>query len=563
MAKKKTLYEVRPITDLRDMLHQSITWRGDHAAFLVKSKETQAYSPISYRKLGNDMDALGTELLHLGLGGKHIAIISENRYEWAVSYLSVVNGVGVVVPIDRELPPNEMEGLLRRAEVSAVLYSEKYKKVLHDMADRLPALQYLIGMDGEQPGDFPQLISEGCKKLQQGDRSYLDRPIDTEVMSVLLFTSGTTDVAKGVMLSQRNICNNLMNMCKQIRILETDIFLSVLPLHHTYECTCGFLAPLYCGSAIAYCEGLRHIQKNMAESHATLMLGVPLLFETMYKRILAQAKKSGMEKKMKTAIRINHLTKRFGLDLSQKLFASVRDAFGGSVRLFISGAAAVDPSVAAGFRDFGILFLQGYGLTECSPIVGVNRDVAYRDTSAGMLLSNMELRIEEPNEEGIGEIVVRGGNIMMGYYQNPKATAEALTDGWFHTGDLGYCDKDGFIYITGRKKSMILTANGKNVYPEELEGYLNQQPEILESVVYGADNEQKGDTEICAEIVPDFTFFEGADDQTIVDAIEAVVRRINEPLPIYKKIRKVHIRKEEFEKTTTRKIKRYKVTHHD
>lgn len=555
----KPLYEVRPITDLRDMIRQSIARRGDNTAFLVKVKGNDDYVPVSYQKLGEDMDGFGTQLLRMGLGGKRIAVIGENRYEWAVTYLSVVNGVGVIVPIDRELPATEVEELLRQANAEAVVFSKKYSDSISEMSSRLPKLQTLICMDDESEDGFWPLVDEGRRAVQAGDHSYQEASIDPECMSILLFTSGTMSVAKGVMLSHKNIVTNLMNMCKQIDITIDDVFLSVLPLHHTYECTCGFLCPLYRGAAIAYCEGLRYVQKNMVQAKASVILGVPLLFENMYKRVMAQARKAGLVRKMQFAIRINSFTKRVRLDLSKKLFRAVHDSFGGRMRLMISGAAAIDPEVAKGFRDLGILFLQGYGLTECAPIVGVNRDCNFRDDSAGMLLANMEIRIDSPNADGVGEIVVRGDNVMLGYYQNPEATAAVLEDGWFRTGDLGYYDDQKFIFITGRKKSMILTNNGKNVYPEEIEGYLNKYDQVLESFVYGRENEKSGETEICAEIVPDFEYFGGANDDAILKEIESVVREVNGFVPIFKKIHKVHIRKEEFEKTTTKKIKRYKV----
>ncbi len=551
MGKKIGLYEVWHIDDLRDMMEQSVKKYGDKAAFLVKPKKGAPYDEVSYKKYYSHLRAFGTALISsYSLEGKKVAIVSENRYEWTIAYLAVIIGGGIVVPIDKELPSDEITGLINRAEAEICVCSAKYAQFISE----IPNISIVNMDDG-----FWDFLKSGEEKLAMGDTAFDSVKSDVSKMCALLFTSGTTGIAKGVMLSQHSICNNLMNMRKQMDIRPSDVFSCLLPLHHTYQCTCGFLCPMYCGSSVAFCEGLKYIQKNMIESKTTMVLGVPAIFENMYKRIMKTAEKEKKLGKMKAAIKVNNALKHVKIDLSSKLFKSVNEAFGGHLRILVSGAAAIDPAVAKGFRDLGILFLQGYGLTECSPIVGVNRDVDFRDDSAGMLISNMELIIDEPNEDGIGEIVVKGENVMMGYYEDEEATNAVLKDGWFHTGDLGYMDKDKFIYITGRKKNLILTKNGKNVFPEEIESYLSKYPEIKECLVYGKDNETTGDTDICAEIFPDFDLFKGQDDHKIKAAIEEIVRDVNEPLPMFKKIRKVHIRKEEFEKTTTQKIKRYKL----
>ncbi|MDK2810283.1 MAG: long-chain acyl-CoA synthetase, partial [Petroclostridium sp.] len=377
------LYDVREIADLKDMLAQSTEIYGDKAAFLVKPKEGGDYKPVSYKQFKRDVEALGTALIDLGLKGKRIAVIGENRYEWAVSYLAVINGVGTVVPLDKDLPVNEIENLVDTSEASGIIYSGKYEKDIISISANLPKLDICINMDGDGQSkailSFSKLIEKGMELIKQGDRRFIDEKIDAGEMKILLFTSGTTGLAKGVMLSHKNICANLMAMCSMLYIDEKDIFLSVLPLHHTYECTCGFLCPIYRGSTIAYSEGLRHIAKNMKEAKATMMLGVPLLFESMYKKVWQQVEKSGMASKLRTAIKINNFLKTFGMDFSKKLFKKIHDSLGGHIRIFISGGAGIDPMVAKGFRELGFPLVQGYGLTECSPIVALNRDCYFKD----------------------------------------------------------------------------------------------------------------------------------------------------------------------------------------
>lgn len=560
------LYDVREIADLKDMLAQSTEIYGDKAAFLVKPKEGGDYKPVSYKQFKRDVEALGTALIDLGLKGKRIAVIGENRYEWAVSYLAVINGVGTVVPLDKDLPVNEIENLVDTSEASGIIYSGKYEKDIISISANLPKLDICINMDGDGQSkailSFSKLIEKGMELIKQGDRRFIDEKIDAGEMKILLFTSGTTGLAKGVMLSHKNICANLMAMCSMLYIDEKDIFLSVLPLHHTYECTCGFLCPIYRGSTIAYSEGLRHIAKNMKEAKATMMLGVPLLFESMYKKVWQQVEKSGMASKLRTAIKINNFLKTFGMDFSKKLFKKIHDSLGGHIRIFISGGAGIDPMVAKRFRELGFPLVQGYGLTECSPIVALNRDCYFKDAAAGLPLPGVEVKIDNPGDEGVGEIICKGENVMLGYYQNELATGKVIKDGWFHTGDLGFIDPDGFVHITGRQKNVIVTKNGKNIFPEEVESYLNRSSYIAESLVWGKYDEESGETYVNAQIVPNFEAIEeklGKDytDEQLYQLINAEVKEVNHKMPLYKRIMDFTIRKEEFAKTTTKKIKRY------
>jgi len=562
------LHEVRPIKNLKEMLNSSVEIYGEKPAFLAKRKGNENYQPITYRQFKSDVDSLGTALINLGLKGKKIALIGENRYEWAVSYLATVNGTGIIVPLDKELPQNEIENLLVRSNAAAVIFSGSKSEEISNIMNKVDFVEFYVNMDLETDQDnvlsFNTLVQKGNILLNSGDPGFLDAQIDEESMTSLLFTSGTTEKSKAVMLSHRNISSNLMAMCSMLYISDKDIFLSILPIHHTYECTCGFLCQIYRGSTIAYCEGLRHILKNLQESKATVMNGVPLIFEAMYKRIWEQAsKKPGMSKKLKTAVKISNLLRKFGINITRKVFAPIHENFGGHMRMFISGAAGIDPLVAKGFRDFGIHFVQGYGLTECSPIVTLNRSMDFKDDAAGLPLPNLEVIIDNPNSEGVGEIIVKGPSVMLGYYEDTLATEQAFEGGWFHTGDMGYMDNDGFIHITGRKKNVIVTKNGKNIYPEEIETLLNRSSYIKESLVYGKDDEVFGDVVVSAVIVPDLEKMQQdfpdkeMTQKEVYDLIQKEVKSVNKDLVIYKYIKDFKLREDEFAKTTTKKIKRY------
>lgn len=564
--KNGKLYEVRPIKDLKDMLNSSVELYGDKAAFLSKPKNQADYVPITYRQYKNDVDAFGTALLSIGLKDGKIALIGENRYEWSISYLSVVNGTGVVVPLDKELPSNEIKLLIDRSEADAIIYSGNVKDKIEPIAQESSTLKYFISMEAEQDiGNilsFGLLLKKGHELLKGGNKEFADASIDKNAMNMLLFTSGTTDMAKAVMLSHKNIAENLMNMCSMLYIDENDIFLSILPIHHTYECTCGFLCQLYRGCTIAYCEGLRHITKNLKESKCTIMLGVPLVFESMYRQIMNQAVKSKGEKKIKFALGLSNSLRKIKIDIRRKLFSQIHEALGGHVRMFISGAAGIDPQIAKGFRELGIKLVQGYGLTECAPIVALNRDNFYKDEAAGLPLPNLEVAIDNPDEDGIGEIKCKGSSVMLGYYKDPEATAEVIKDGWFYTGDSGFIDEDGFVHITGRKKNVIITGNGKNVFPEELETLLNRSPYIKESLVFGK-GQTDGETVICAKIVPDQEKIDEdiknnmAPGLTTQEIIEKEVKNINKSVVSYKYVKEITLQEEEFIKTTTKKIKRH------
>lgn len=564
----KTIYEVPDISNLKDMLEQSTKLFGENNAFWLKTKN-DSYEGVKYRELKNEVDALGTALIKLGLKDKFIAVIGENRYEWCVTYLAAVNGTGIVVPLDKELPAVEVENLLVRSGTSAIIFSGKHEKDMRHISTVLPTVEYFINMDAEEDESgfisYKKLLSEGKCLMAEGDRSFIDAAIDADAFSVLLFTSGTTDLAKGVMLSHKNIITDIKAVCSVLHIDETDSTLCILPLHHTYECTCGFLLMLYNGCRISFTEGLKYIAKNLKETSPTILLAVPLILEAMHKKIWDQAsKQKGLKRKLQIALFISNFTYNlFGLDIRRRLFKQIHDNIGGKVRLIISGAAAIEPTVSKGFRSFGITMLQGYGLTECSPIVTVNQEERFRDDSIGLPLPCNEVMIYKPNKEGIGELIVKGGNVMLGYFENKLASEKVLKDGWFFTGDLGKMEKTGFFSITGRKKNVIVTKNGKNIYPEEVEAYLNKSPFIEESMVYGKDDEASEETFVYAQVVPSLDSIKEKLGKTQITSdevfriIDAEVKAVNKNMPLYKRIRRFTVREEEFAKTSTRKIKRY------
>lgn len=579
-------YASTVIKDLKDMLNISRKQFADRTAFLTKPVKEQPYVPVTYRQYADDVDAFGTALLndlHLD-ENTATGIIGESRYEWYVSYLAIVNGASVVVPLDKELPPHELANLLCRSHIDALIISPSYFQKLHDALQIIAEkkldglrLKHIISMgDAAEAAmfaparydlhTFNALLAAGKAELANGNRSFVDYVIDPNRMRILLFTSGTTAAAKAVMHSHATVATNLMAMCKMVYIAKEDVFFSVLPLHHTYECTCGFLCPIYRGSCIAQCEGLRYILANLKEARATVMLVVPLIAETFYKKINKGIRVNKMTlAKVNFALTVTKALRKVGVDKRRDFFKPILDQFGGALRLLIIGGAKVKPEIIDALNAFGLLTLQGYGLTECAPIIALNCDKNPKSSSAGQALPGVEIEVANPDENGIGEFIARGKNVMLGYYNDPAATAAAIDkDGFFHTGDLGYIDSENFVIITGRKKNVIVTTNGKNIYPEEIEGLLADSPLIQEVVVSGSLN-QKGETVITAEIFPDLEEVKAAlnvakaempDQAAMQHLLEQTVHEINHRLPTYKAVRQVVLRDTEFPKNTSKKIKR-------
>lgn len=560
--------ESRPVTDLKHMIETSAELYGDNTAFMYKEKSSDPYKTITYKEMLEKVNGLGTSLISKDLKDKRIAVIGENCYQWAVSYLAAVCGTGTIVPLDKELSAADLKNLVVKADVECVIFAKKYEDLFKEMMESGDTkLRVLINFnsDAEKDGvlSWNQVVAEGKAMVEMGDTSFTEAEIVNDEMRIILFTSGTTGASKGVMLSHKNIAANLMMAPTVLKVHPWDIFFSVLPLHHTYECTCGFLMPLYKGAAIAYCQGLKYILKNLQEFKPTMFLGVPAIFENLYKGIWKNIRKQGKEDTIKKIIKINNKTKKIGLDLGKIFFKKITEVFGGRMRMMICGGAAINPDVLNGIRDFGISAVQGYGLTECSPLGALNPDTAPNPASIGVAFPAGKIKAVDFNEEGIGELCLYGDNVMMGYYQMPEATAEVIdSEGWFHTGDLGYVDDSGYAFITGRKKNVIITKNGKNVYPEELEYLLSNCPYVQESFVFSQDTEHSDDTTIVAAIKADTEMVEeklgkGFAAEDLKKLIWEEVDKINADAPFYRKIKKVIIRDRDFVKNTSNKLVRF------
>lgn len=549
------LYKTRKIHDLREMLEESAALYGEHTAFYQKlDGKYRAYSFTRFKK---DVDALGASLASKGFLGKRIIVTGENCYSWCVSYMATVCGLGVVVPVDKEIPAEEIANIANISEASLILYSRKYETKLEGVAENVQRISF---------DEIPMLIEEGKILIESGERAYFDSSIDIDSLCSLIFTSGTTGVSKGVMLSQRNICHTIENLSRMVHVTTDDTALSVLPLHHVYECTCGFLYPVFMGTSVAFSEGVRYIMRNMKEIRPTKMLCVPLLIETMYRRIWSNIRKKGIEGKVKTIIAATNKVQPYSarMALKKKVFGEIHESLGGRLDLLVSGGAPIDPSVIAGMRDFGINIIQGYGLTESAPLAAVNHDRFFNDRAAGLVLPGGELKLIDVQDDGTGEICYRGDNVMLGYYRRPDLTDEVKKNGWLHTGDIGYIDARGFLIITGRKKNVIVRSNGKNVFPEELESYLCRDQLVAEAVVLGIRNEKKNDYDIVAVIYPDAEyakeiFGDACSDEAISEALSRRVDEINEIVQTYKRIDVILIRNEEFPKNTSKKIKRFEI----
>ena len=552
-------------TDLKDMLNKTEELYKDRPAFKLKTKEPGKLKIITHKEYRDEIKALGTALIELGLKDERIAVISENRYEWGLAYLAIATGTGVVVPLDKALPENEIESLIIRSEVKAIFYSKNYDKAMENIRKNgNTKIKYFISMDLEKKdGEVysqKELLEDGKKLIDKGDKRFIDAKIDSEKMGIMLFTSGTTAISKAVMLSHKNIITNVMDIRKSFELDETDTLLSFLPLHHVLECTAGFLYGVSIGACIAYCDGVKHMVDNLKEYEVTGMISVPAVYDIMYRKLIKGIEKKGKLETVKKGIKISQALLKVKIDIRKKLFSEIHNNLGGKLRFLVAGGAALDPETEKGFHELGFNLLQGYGLTETSPVVAVGLTKCRRLGSIGKKFPSVDVKIDEPNEQGIGELLVKGANVMLGYYNNEEATKSAIDpEGWFHTGDLARIDEDGFIYITGRKKNVIVLQNGKNIYPEEIEILINKIEGIKESMIYGMPD--NGDLKISAKVVYDKTAMKelyGLDDEDdIEDFIEDEIKKINKTMPAYKYVRDVIVTEEELIKTTTLKIKRH------
>lgn len=550
------------VSDLKDMLNKTRELYGDRPGYKIKLEEGK-YQVYTHNEIRDMIDYLGTALINLGLKDKRIAVIGENRYEWELAYLSVVCGTGTVVPLDKSLPANELEELVERSEVEAIFYSKKYEEIVEKIKySEKNKLKHLISMDSDihKEGIYSQkeLIEKGKEFVEAGDRSFIDAKINPEEMSIMLFTSGTTSKSKVVALSHKNMVSNVMDFASVLDIDSSDRILSFLPLHHVFECTVGMLYSLYIGAQRSFCEGIRHIVENLNEYQITFASFVPAIYESMHKTIIKNLEKEG---KLEAVRKLMEANKDKTMAEKKEIFKDIHNVFGGQIKLFVSGAAALEKEVEEDFRAWGVNLCQGYGLTESSPVIGVETNENFRVGSIGKPLPHIQAKIEDANEEGMGELVVKGPNVMLGYYNDEEATKEVLEDGWFRTGDLAKIDEDGYIFICGRKKSVIVLKNGKNIFPEEMEALVNKIEGVKESFIFGKQqSDDKDDIKINVKIIFDREIMQEAykvtTDEEIYKVLAEKVKEVNQIMPKYKAIRGILISEEPLLKTTTSKIKR-------
>ena len=547
------LYKYIEITDLKDMLKKSGEKYGEKIAY--KIRQENGYKEITHNEVRKMVDGLGTKLIDMGLKDKRIAVIGENRYEWEIAYLSIVCGTGTVVPLDKSLPENELESLIERSKAEAIICSQKYVEIL-----KKTKLKYIISMDLEKDNDGiisqKRLISEGIQLVKSGNTSFTNAKIDNEKMRIMLFTSGTTSISKAVALSHKNICSNLMDISSILDVNSSDVFLSFLPLHHVFECTVGFLFSLYVGAETVFCDGIRHIPENLAEYKVSVMASVPAIYERLFKIIKKHLEKQG---KVEQILKDEEKYKDSSMEKKKEVFKEIHDLLGGNIKLFISGAASLEPSIEEKFRRLGFNMVQGYGLTETSPVVAIGNKKYHKTGSIGKCVPSDEVKLLDINKDGIGELAVKGPNVMLEYYENKEATEKVLKNGWFQTGDLARIDEEGYIFICGRKKSVIVLKNGKNIFPEEMETLINKEDGVEESFIFGKPiSKDPNDIKIFVKIVYNKESFEGKTETEIKEYFNEKIKSINKTMPHYKAIRGIIISDKPLIKTTTNKIKREK-----
>lgn len=583
------IYNTHEINNFKELISATVERFPNNIAYKFKKnfgKSNECVIEKTYKQIEKEIKCFSTALLNLGLENKKVAIIGNNRYEWCVSYLAVTTGNMIIVPLDKALPEKEIENLVEISGAEVVIFENKYSSVFEKIRQaENKKLEIFINMDYEKEKNgvlaFQELVNQGERLIEEGNDDYNKIDIDNDKLSVLLFTSGTTSQPKGVMLSQKNICSNVTATSKLAKMYPDDVLLSFLPLHHTFECTITFLYGFYCGVTVAFCDGLKYIAKNLVEYKVSVIVAVPLVLEAMYKKIENGIEKSGKTKLVKIMGKIsNFLYKYLHIDIRRKLFKSVIDQLGGRVRILYFGAAAMNKTVIDGYNTFGIATIQGYGLTETSPLLAAESDKQKRPGSVGRNPYNVQLKIidEDGNEIGlakgsdevqmntqeenkIGEIVAKGPNVMLGYYNNENETNKVLKDGWFYTGDLGYFDKDGFLYITGRKKEVIVLKNGENVYPSDIEFLVNRLSYVQESILFPRENFKK-ELALGIKIVYDDEQIKEKFGEKSSEEYEKLVwediKEINKTLPVFKRIKELILTTEPLEKTTTQKIKRFK-----
>lgn len=562
---KLQLFEVPQIESIQDMFLKSADKFSNKLA--MEDLTNYPISKVTYSKLNEYIIKFGSSLQKLGIKPRdHIAVIGENRVQWAIAFLAGMMYDFVIVPVDKGLTPGDILNIIHESDATALIFSGSLSDFIKEKKNILAKVKFYISMDlDRKQEDFYSMLE--LIKSEKSNGTNLPK-INPDDVAEIIYTSGSLGRAKGVMLTQKNLASNLVAMRQMITIYPEDRFLGVLPIHHTYQCTCGLLCPLYSGSSVHFARSLKTIPEDMAASKPTILLGAPLLYNKMYSKIIKNiSAKKTTSILFNVMMNLSDLTKRFGWKNSKKVFfGKVHRTLGGSMRLLIAGGAAPDPKVSKFFRELGFNIIQGYGLTETSPILALNKIEYFKDDAAGLPLPGVEIIINQPDKNGVGEIIARGPSVMPGYYNNPSATKETFDNGWFKTGDLGYFDEEGFLFVCGRKKNVIIANNGENVYPEEIEDILNRNQFVLESMVYGEEDE-KHNERIVALIVPDTSAFieysnknnVQINPELIDNLISQAVKETNKQLPAFKQIRNFYIHEQELEKTTTQKVKRYAV----
>lgn len=551
-------------TNIKELLYHSATVFSSNVAFTEKVKKDNNINYINhtYLELLDDINSFGTALYKLGLKNKRVAIIGHNCYKWAIAHLSNLLGGIVSVPLDKGLQTDELENSLIRSEASAIVFDAKLKDIIEEIkASNKTNIKHFICFD-ELPNFlcFNNLLSDGKKEIENGNNAFINCEVDPYNMSILLFTSGTTSQSKAVMLNQYGIVTNIYDMLLVESFYETDVNIAFLPFHHIFGST-GMLVMLAAGLKTVFPDGLRYIKQNLLEYKVSVFVGVPILIDKMYSTMIKEIEKQGKTKLINFAIKISNILLKFHIDIRRKIFKELINALGGNMRFIVSGGAPLDSKVSKWFNQIGIHLVQGYGLTETSPVISAENDNCIKYGSVGKPMNSVEILIKNPDSNGIGEIAVKGPNVMLGYYNNETQTNAVLKDGWFYTGDLGYIDKDGFLFITGRKKDLIVLKNGKKVFPEEIELLINRLDEVEESFVYGLpDRNDKNDVKVAVKIVYNKDFVNNKYPDISKKDLEAVlwakVKDINKTLPMYKYIKHMTFTSEPLIKTTTNKIKR-------
>ena len=564
MMKEMKFIEAREFNNIKEIIYNSAKVYSSNIAFVIKNKEKEKirYTNITYKKLLEDINSLGTALYSLKLKGKRVAVIGKNRYEWVLAHLSNVLGSMISIPLDKELQLEELENSLIRSKADAIVFDNKLLGLMEEIKNRNnTVIKEYIAMDKEKGYlSVPELIKKGKNIIKSGNKEYVSNKIDKDEMSTLLFTSGTTSKSKAVMLSQKNIASNVFALQSAEDIRSTDTNIAFLPFHHIFGSTCMILMLAY-GVKTVFPDGLKYIKQNLQEYKVSVFVGVPVLTEAIYKAVMKEVEKQGKTETLKKASKISQALLKLHIDVRRKLFKSIIDGLGGNLRLVISGGAPADAISIKGFNEIGITTLQGYGLSETSPVIAAENYMFRKVGSVGIPMRNDTIEIVNKDENGIGEIRVKGPNIMLGYYEMPELTNEVLKDGWFYTGDLGYFDKEGFLFITGRNKNMIVLKNGKKVFPEELETLVNRIDLVNECMVFGLQDEKdKNDVILSVKIVYDEeTIKEKYSDKSEEELQKIVwekIKEVNTTFPKYKHIKNLIVSHEELIKTTTKKVKR-------